>query len=59
MSFKKCKYCGGKKIRFYENDTFGTREPSYEVWCEDCRNRTKKYASRDAAFNAWNKENSK
>lgn len=57
MSFKKCKYCGGKNIRFYENDIFGTKAIS--VWCEDCRNHTGEYTSRDAVFSAWNKENSK
>ena len=59
MSFKKCKYCRGKNIRFYKNDTFGTRKPSYTVMCEDCYNETGEYASKDAAFNAWNRKNSK
>lgn len=59
MSFKKCKYCGGKNIRFYKSDTFGTREPTYTVRCDDCYNETVVYASRDAAFKAWNRENSK
>lgn len=59
MAFKKCKYCGGKNIRFYKSDIFGGRKPTYTVMCGDCHNETGEYASKDAAFNAWNKKNFK
>ena len=56
MAFKKCKYCGSRKIVFCES-TFAYPVTKYWCICENCNNKTGEYCDKDSAFFAWNKEN--
>ena len=62
MAFKKCKYCDGENISFFEEKGDYVCGKGYvkefSVWCNKCKNHTDKYLSKDTAYNVWNAENS-
>ena len=55
MAFKKCRYCGGTRIKFriFANEYFLL----HYCECQRCGNVTENFADRESAFKAWNKEN--
>ncbi len=55
MAFRKCKYCEHRNIQFISSDWLG--KTYYRVICNDCKNITGEYTSREGAFKAWNEEN--